>query len=50
MTYVELARLALQIFFALVQKANLTQAEIDAEFQAERVKFNQNKPADLPDV
>jgi hypothetical protein len=50
MGYVELAKLALQIFFALVQKANLTPEQIEAEFLNERAKFNQNKPADLPDV
>ena len=48
--YVELAKLALMIFFMVMQQANQTPEEQEAFYQAEKAKFKENKPEDLPDL
>lgn len=47
---VETAKLALQIFFTNARLAGKSAVEIDTIFTQEKVRFEQNRPEDLPDV
>lgn len=44
------AKLALQLYFTNMKLSGKTEAEIETMFQVEKAKFDQNNPADLPDV
>lgn len=47
---VELAKLALQIYFLSLQTAGKTQAEMEALFHQEEAYFLAHPPSTLPDV
>jgi len=44
------AKLALQIYFTNMKLAGKTAEEINVLFNAEKTKFDKNRPEDLPDV
>lgn len=44
------AKLALHSYLTHMKLAGKTEEEIDTAFQAELLKFKQNRPEDLPDV
>ena len=46
----EVAKLGLQIFFTQAKMAGKSPEEIDQMFQAEKAKFDQYDPNQLPDV
>lgn len=47
---VELAKLALQIYFRSLEMAGKTPEEMEVIFQAEKMYFLEHPPSSLPDV
>jgi len=47
---VELLKLSLSIYFSVAKMNNATEAELDAIYQEEKDKFNDNNPNHLEDV
>lgn len=50
MDYVELAKFAAQLFFSMMALAGKSAEEVKAMLEEQRKQFNENKPANLPDV
>jgi len=47
---IEIAKLGLQVYFALSNAANLTEEEKQALLTSERERFEKNRATPLPDV
>lgn len=50
LSLIEVAKSLIQGYFTLMRQAGKTEEEIDLIYDAEKEKFEQNKPGDLPDV
>jgi len=49
-TILELLKLSISVYFSIAKMNNATEAELDAIYQAEKDKFNENDPNALEDV